>query len=224
MKKMIKILSVALIAVATFVSAGCSCSLSDAKIIEKVRALETSVVYKKGDSLQDFKLTATKFEIHNGGTTTKYVFDTDLNGAGTYVYTEYVDDEETAKETRLSIADDTLLNSIYDSIKDQPLNAYGEMTNGKYRNLIGLYGASDQFLASGNVKVEAEKKLFKKDVTFVVEYKVNLLERYRQTIVINEDNKITSAKIEMVGTYVTDQYGTTQERVYPIFVLEIQYK
>ena len=224
MKKIFNILCVALVAVATFVSAGCSCSLSDKKIVEKVRALETTTVYQKGDELQNFKLTATTTEIHSGGTVTEYYYDaSELSTRGSYKFTKTINDVEQTPVDRTSVADDDELNAFYNAFKTQPINAYGNMTNGKYNRLIGLEHAADTYLKTENISVSAKKKLFKDVSTFVIQYEVSLVESYRQTIVVNGDNKIIEVKMELVGTYVTDSRGNKEEKVYTIFTMNVEY-
>jgi hypothetical protein len=224
MKNIFKILSVALVALATFVSAGCSCALNDRKIVETVRALETTTIYQKGTDLQNFTMTVTTRALSDS-TVTVYNYDaSNLVGTGAYMLTKTVNDVEEPALTKYSIADDDVLNEFYNEFKTQPINAYGDMTNGKYSNLIGLHNAADSFLSKENISIEASKKLFKDEITFVIEYRAALVERYRQTIVLNGDYKITSAKLEMIGTYVVDTRGNTEERVSTLTTLTITYK
>lgn len=223
MKKIFKFLSVALVAIATFVSAGCSCALNDRKIIETVRALESTTIYQKGTELQNFSMTVTTRALSDG-TVTVYEYDaSQLVATGSYMFTKKVNDVAENPVVQYSIADDAKLNEFYNEFKTQPINAYGDMTNGKYNNLIGLHNAADSFLRSENISVEASKKLFKDEITFVIEYRAALVEKYRQTIVLNGDNKIISAKLEMVGTYVVDTRGNTEERTSTLTMMTINY-
>jgi hypothetical protein len=221
MKKIFKMLGAAFLVAVTFVSAGCSCKLSDEKIVERVRALESSVVYGLGtDDYQDFTMTAI---INSDSKEYKYVFDTDMNNDKTFA-TVYVDGVKEGEETLGHAEDVEFVNEIYDAFKDQPINAFGEMTNGKYRELIGLETATDDYLKIENIEVSAKKKLFKNEVTFVIEYRVAVRENYRQTIVINGDNKITNVKLENIVTTVLNGGGDTKEITYTLLDMEIKYK
>ena len=221
MKKIFKMLGAAFLVAVTFVSAGCSCKLSDEKIVERVRALESSVVYGLGtDEYQDFTMTAI---INLDSKEYKYVFDTDMNNDKTFAKL-YVDGTMSSEETLGHAEDVEFVNEIYDTFKDQPINAFGEMTNGKYRELIGLESATDDYLKIENIEVSAKKKLFKNEVTFVIEYRVAVRENYRQTIVINGDNKITNVKLENIVTTVLNGGGDTKEITYTLLDMEIKYK
>ena len=221
MKKIFKMLGAAFLVAVTFVSAGCSCKLSDEKIVERVRALESSVVYGLGtDEYQDFTMTAI---INLDSKEYKYVFDTDMNNDKTFAKL-YVDGTMSSEETLGHAEDVKFVNEIYDTFKDQPINAFGEMTNGKYRELIGLENATDDYLKIENIEVSAKKKLFKNEVTFVIEYRVAVRENYRQTIVINGDNKITNVKLENIVTTVLNGGGDTKEITYTLLDMEIKYK
>ena len=221
MKKIFKMLGAAFLVAVTFVSAGCSCKLSDEKIVERVRALESSVVYGLGtDEYQDFTMTAI---VNSDSKEYKYVFDTDMNNDKTFA-TVYVDGVKELEETLGHAEDVEFVNEIYNTFKDQPINAFGEMTNGKYRELIGLETATDDYLKIENIEVSAKKKLFKNEVTFVIEYRVAVRENYRQTIVINGDNKITNVKLENIVTTVLNGGGDTKEITYTLLDMEIKYK
>ena len=223
MKKIFKFLSVALVAVATFVSAGCSCSLSDSKTIEKVRALESTVVYMNGDEVQDFTMTYTEVELRSA-VETKKVFDSNLKGGvASYVVTTFVDGSQT-NQTTLPYSEDDEVNGLYNLYKSQPINGFGEMTNGKYRNLFGLETASDTFLNAENISIKAKKQLFGKEVTITIEYKVAITQKYRQTIKINGDNKLIYADVVRVAEWTANAHGDTYTQESLIRKLEIAYK
>lgn len=243
MKKIFKILSVALVAVATFVSAGCSCSLNDKKAVEKVRALNSSSVYKTGTEYKDFTLTYIHHKVFNQSVTPgeavcdapsvegktpfcKTVVDTNFaDPEFKFTITKYHTDEKQSEERiGTDIAENAEVNGYYDRFKTQPLNSYGTMTDGKYNMLFGLAHADSKYLLHENISTTAKKAWFKDEVTFTIEYDVALRERYRQTIVINGDNKITSAKLELVGTYTTNLKGDTKTEVFTIYELFVQYK
>jgi hypothetical protein len=223
MKKIFKFLSVALVAVATFVSAGCSCSLSDSKTIEKVRALESTVVYMNGDEVQDFTMTYTEVELRSG-TETKKVYDSNLKGGvASYVVTTFVGGSQT-NQTNLPYSEDDEVNDLYNLYKSQPINGFGEMTNGKYRNLFGLETASDTFLNAENITIKAKKQLFGKEVTITIEYKVAITQKYRQTIKINGDNKLIYADVVRIAEWTSNPGGDTYMEESLIRKLEIAYK
>ena len=140
------------------------------------------------------------------------------------MYKYYLNNELQEESERGHAQDDEVINDYYDSYKNQPINGYGKMTNGKYRELIGLESATNEYLEIENIDISAKKKLFKNEVTFVIEYRVAVRELYRQTIVINGDNKITSVKLEDIVTTVLNGRGDTKEVVYTLLEMEIEYK
>jgi uncharacterized integral membrane protein (TIGR00697 family) len=90
-----------------------------------------------GDEVQDFTMTYTEVELRSG-TETKKVYDSNLKGGvASYVVTTFVGGSQT-NQTNLPYSEDDEVNDLYNLYKSQPINGFGEMTNGKYRNLFGL--------------------------------------------------------------------------------------
>lgn len=222
MKKIFKLFTVALVAVTTFVTAGCSCSLNDKKMQEKVRLIESTNVYQKGDDMQDFTFTIVEHD-HKTGKSVKTVYDTDF-AQNKYIVVVTKDGKDTTTTYTTPIQEDKFVNGKYNVMKKQPINSYGEMTNQKFRNLMGLEDAQDGFLVNKTVDISAKKPIFKKDVTFVIEYQLNVVNRNRITMIVNEDNKITSFKLELVGRRAIDNRGNYEEFLAPQMEVTIVYK
>lgn len=231
MKKIFKLLCVALVAVTTFVSSACSCSLNDRKALERAKELEESVLYLDGEDYQDFKATYIEYNLENGDETKTVVSTMFKNDK--FTVTKYNKDDEKINENTYTEdeMETSSINSLYNKIKIQPVVIYTLNDDDleyldDLKKLIGLEGATDDYLKTVEFDKEASKKAFKKEATFIIEYDVHAggVERYRQTITINKQNKITNYTLELVGDYATDKYGDRETRTFTLETLVIEYK
>ena len=252
MKKIFKMFTVAFVALTTFVSAGCSCSLNNAKAKERIAAYEKTEFGKKGET--NLSYVVTYKEVNNQeGTSAKLVYTVDhVKSEETIeLYEKKAGEEETKVETdeawkeafEFIIASGLpkdAFSSKYNSIKDQPGVVYGIVEKladpklnfrgsadyyAEAKKLYGLEDKVDSFLSNLTFDCSARKTFFNQQATIVIEYDIELASRYRHTYVLNKDNMLTSYKLEELTSRVVNfKTGERESVVYLLETFDIVYK